>query len=70
MNNSLDPDFEEFKFSDENKIWKDDALDDIQTFGMFFPKILNALCIYGKQRIHTYIHICLISHTFYLKNTS
>nr|XP_012151775.1 PREDICTED: COPII coat assembly protein SEC16-like isoform X5 [Megachile rotundata] len=32
MNNSLDPDFEEFKFSDQSKIWKDDALDDIQRF--------------------------------------
>ena len=45
MNNSLDPDFEEFKFSDENKIWKDDALDDIQRFGMFFPYFMY-VCTY------------------------
>lgn len=41
MNNSLDQDFEEFRFSNQNKICKDDAVDDLQKFGMFFY-ILNA----------------------------
>lgn len=35
MNNSLDQDFEEFRFSDESKICKD-AVDDLQKFGMSF----------------------------------
>lgn len=38
MSNSLDQDFEEFRFSDQNKICKDDAVDDLQKFGMFFLK--------------------------------
>lgn len=35
MSNSLDQDFEEFRFSDQSKIRKDDAVDDLQKFGMF-----------------------------------
>ncbi|XP_029037968.1 putative uncharacterized protein DDB_G0289263 isoform X2 [Osmia bicornis bicornis] len=73
MNNSLDPDFEEFKFSDENKIWKDDALDDIQRFGehiddqnsvfsLQIPLLHCEICrkqfISKKQlRIHIHTHL-------------
>ncbi|XP_012151774.1 uncharacterized protein LOC100880584 isoform X3 [Megachile rotundata] len=73
MNNSLDPDFEEFKFSDQSKIWKDDALDDIQRFGehiddqnsifsLQFPLLNCEICskqfISKKQlRIHIYTHL-------------
>ncbi|XP_033353790.1 myb-like protein I isoform X6 [Bombus vosnesenskii] len=32
MSNSLDQDFEEFRFSDQSKICKDDAVDDLQKF--------------------------------------
>lgn len=39
MNNSLDQDFEEFRFSNQNKICKDDAVDDLQKFGTFFLHI-------------------------------
>lgn len=37
MNNSLDQDFEEFRFSDESKICKD-AVDNLQKFGMSFSQ--------------------------------
>ena len=42
MNSSLDRDFEEFRFTEQKKIYEDNAVDDLQKFGMLFSEILNA----------------------------
>ncbi|CAK9805813.1 hypothetical protein ANTQUA_LOCUS4575 [Anthophora quadrimaculata] len=73
MNNPLDQDFEEFRFSDQNNICKGDALDDIQTLGkhiddqnslfsLRFPLFSCEICrkqfVTKKQlRIHIYTHL-------------
>lgn len=36
MNSPLDQDFKEFKLTNQRKTYEDDAVDDLQKFGMFF----------------------------------
>ncbi|XP_061932112.1 uncharacterized protein LOC108003584 isoform X4 [Apis cerana] len=73
MNNSLDQDFEEFRFSNQNKICKDDAVDDLQKFdkhiddqnsifslrfSLFSCEICKKQFVTKKQlRIHIHTHL-------------
>lgn len=44
MNSPLDQDIEEFRFTEQRNICKDNTkVDDLQKFGMFFSKILVAV---------------------------
>ncbi|XP_033178559.1 myb-like protein I isoform X6 [Bombus impatiens] len=70
MSNSLDQDFEEFRFSDQNKICKDDAVDDLQKFdkhidnqstifSLRFPLFNCEVCkkqFVTKKQLRTHIH--------------
>ncbi|XP_068974312.1 myb-like protein I isoform X4 [Bombus flavifrons] len=70
MSNSLDQDFEEFRFSDQSKICKDDAVDDLQKFdkhidnqstifSLRFPLFNCEICkkqFVTKKQLRTHIH--------------
>lgn len=58
MNSSLDRDFEEFRFTEQKKIYEDEAVDDLQKFGMFFSEILNA--VYDGSKFYEKINVILI----------